>query len=39
MEKEISIEPCNSLVINFQLDYENKIIGKQKNIVDLIMMI
>ena len=34
-KKEISIEPCNSLVINFQLDYENKIIGKQKNIVDL----
>ena len=34
-KKEISIEPSNSLVINFHLDYENKIIGKQNNIVDL----
>ena len=33
-EKKISIEPYNSLEIDFQLKYENKIIGKQKNIID-----
>ena len=34
-KKKISIEPNNSsLEVNFQLNYENKIIGKQKNIVD-----
>ena len=35
MKKEISIEPNqSSLEVNFQLDYKNKIIGKQKNIID-----
>ena len=34
-EKKISIEPNNlSLEVNFQLNYENKLIGKQKNVVD-----
>ena len=34
-EKRISIEPNDSsLEVNFQLDYENKIIGKQKNVID-----
>ena len=34
-KKKISIEPNNSsLEVNFQLNYENKIIGKQKNIID-----
>ena len=34
-EKKISIEPNNlSLEVNFQLNYKNKLIGKQKNIVD-----
>ena len=33
--KKISIEPNNlSLEVNFQLNYKNKLIGKQKNIVD-----
>lgn len=34
-EKKISIEPIdNSLEVDFQLKYENKIIGKQKNVVN-----
>lgn len=34
-ERSISIEPNkSSLEVNFQLNYENRIIGKQKNIVD-----
>ncbi len=34
-EKRISIEPNDSsLEVNFQLDYKNKIIGKQKNVID-----
>ncbi len=34
-EKKISIEPCdNSLEVDFQLNYENKIIGKQKNTIN-----
>ena len=34
-ERSISIEPHdNSLEIEFQLNYENKIIGKQKNVVN-----
>ena len=34
-ERTISIEPNKtSLEVNFQLNYENKIIGKQKNVVD-----
>ena len=34
-KRKISIEPNNdSLEVDFQLDYENKLIGKQKNIVD-----
>ena len=34
-EKKISIEPSDkSLEVDFQLDYENKIIGKQNNIID-----
>ena len=33
--KKISIEPIdNSLEVNFQLNYKNKIIGKQKNVVN-----
>mgnify|MGYP001401081574 FL=1 len=33
--RKISIEPNDlSLEINFQLNYENKVIGKQKNIID-----
>ena len=34
-KRKISIEPNNSsLEVNFQLNYENKIIGNQKNVVD-----
>ncbi len=35
-ERKISIEPIeeDSLLVNFQLNYENKIIGKQKNIIN-----
>ncbi len=34
-ERKISIEPNNlSLEVNFQLNYKNKIVGKQKNVVD-----
>ncbi len=34
-DKRIAIEPHHdSLEVNFQLNYENKIIGKQKNTVD-----
>ena len=34
-EKKISLEPCeSSLKVSFQLKYNNKIIGKQKNSVD-----
>tara|TARA_B100001063_G_scaffold242666_1_gene271792 strand:+ start:530 stop:1456 length:927 start_codon:yes stop_codon:yes gene_type:complete len=34
-KRKISIEPNKeSLNVNFQLNYENKIIGKQKNIID-----
>ena len=34
-ERKISIEPnSSSLEVDFQLNYENKIIGKQKNIID-----
>jgi UDP-3-O-[3-hydroxymyristoyl] N-acetylglucosamine deacetylase len=34
-ERKISIEPCDkSLEVNFQLNYENKIIGKQKNTIN-----
>ena len=34
-EKKISIEPNNdSLEVEFHLDYHNKVIGKQKNIID-----
>ena len=34
-ERKISIEPHqNSLEVGFQLNYKNKIIGKQKNVVD-----
>ena len=34
-DKKISIEPCDSLKVKFQLNYENKIIAKQKNEIDL----
>jgi UDP-3-O-[3-hydroxymyristoyl] N-acetylglucosamine deacetylase len=35
-ERSISLEPNDdTLEIEFQLDYENKVIGKQKNIVNL----
>ncbi len=34
-KRKISIEPNkNSLEVNFQLNYKNKIIGKQKNTID-----
>ena len=34
-KRKISIEPNNnSLEVDFQLDYENRLIGKQKNIVE-----
>ena len=33
-DKKISIEPSNSFEIFFQLDYQNKIIGNQKNIIN-----
>ena len=34
-KRKISIEPHNSsLEVNFQLNYENKLIGKQKNVID-----
>ena len=34
-QRKISIEPCDdSLEVEFQLNYQNKIIGKQKNIVN-----
>jgi len=34
-KRKISIEPNQlSLEVNFQLDYKNKIIGKQKNVID-----
>ena len=32
--RKISIEPNESFEVNFQLDYENKVIGNQKNKVD-----
>ena len=35
-ERSISLEPNDdTLEIEFQLDYENKVIGKQKNIINL----
>ncbi len=34
-ERKISIEPSNKILeVNFQLNYENKIIGKQKNVIN-----
>ncbi|MDC0530504.1 UDP-3-O-acyl-N-acetylglucosamine deacetylase [Pelagibacteraceae bacterium] len=34
-ERAISIEPCEaSLEVDFQLNYENQIIGKQRNVVN-----
>ena len=33
-KRTISIEPSETLEVDFQLDYENKIIGKQKNVVN-----
>jgi len=34
-KRKISIEPqTSSLEVNFQLNYENKLIGKQKNVID-----
>ena len=36
-EKQISIEPNqSSLKVDFQLDYKNKMIGKQKNTIDFL---
>ena len=32
--RKISIEPKDSFEVEFQLDYKNKIIGKQKNIIN-----
>ncbi len=34
-DKKISIEPCESLKVKFQLNYKNKLIAKQKNEIDL----
>ena len=35
VKEKISIEPNkSSLEVDFQLDYKNDIIGKQKNVVD-----
>ena len=34
-DKKISIEPCDSLKVKFQLNYKSKIIAKQKNEIDL----
>ena len=33
-EKKISIEPSESLKVDFTLNYKNKIIGNQRNLVD-----
>ena len=33
-DRRISIEPSNSFEVNFRLNYKNKIIGNQKNLVD-----
>tara|TARA_B100001057_G_scaffold500503_1_gene615948 strand:+ start:757 stop:1680 length:924 start_codon:yes stop_codon:yes gene_type:complete len=33
-KRKISIEPNSSLEVDFQLDYKNTIIGKQKNLVN-----
>ena len=33
-KRKISIEPNNSFEVDFQLEYENKIIGNQKNSID-----
>ena len=33
-KRTISIEPSETLEVDFKLDYENKIIGKQKNVVN-----
>lgn len=33
-ERKLSIEPSDSLKVEFQLKYKNKIIGNQKNIID-----
>ena len=33
-ERKLSIEPSNSLKVDFQLKYKNKIIGNQKNNID-----
>ena len=36
-KRTISIEPSEgTLEVDFQLDYENKIIGKQKNVVNFL---
>ena len=34
-DKEITIEPSSSFKIDFELNYENKIVGNQKNLVDI----
>ena len=33
-ERKISIEPLNSFEVDFQLNYNNKMIGKQKNTIN-----
>ena len=34
-ERKISIEPCNSyLEVDFQLNYKNEVIGKQRNVIN-----
>ena len=34
-ERKISIEPSDTFEVDFQLNYKNKIIGKQRNIVNI----
>ena len=34
-DKKIKIEPSSSFKIDFELNYENKIVGNQKNLVDI----
>ena len=33
-ERKISIEPSESFEVDFQLNYNNKIIGNQKNVIN-----
>ncbi len=35
-DKKISIEPCEAFKVDFELNYKNKIIGSQRNIVNFL---